>query len=157
MPVQPDRHPGTREEDEVKFSSQSTITQETGIVGYKTSEGFRFIQEGVERGLGLTADEHPLVRQLIHFIEEGPAEGFVSGAFKETLPTGSMFPTSVIWWESSSKLKKIVERVITWTGINVTTDQWKVYDTDGSTVLVTVTDSITYSGIVENTRTRTRT
>ena len=106
-------------------------------------------------GSGLTADAHKVIRQLIHFIEEGPAEGFTSGAYKETLPSASLFPTSVIWWESSSKLKKIVERTLTWTGVNLTTDQWKVYDTDGSTVLATITDAISYSGIFETTRTRT--
>jgi len=91
---------------------------------------------------------------LIHFIEEGPAEGFVSGAYKVTLPTGP-FPTSMTWWESSSKLKKIVERLVSWTGTLVTTDQWKIYDTDGSTVLWIITDAITYSGVFESSRTRT--
>jgi hypothetical protein len=106
-------------------------------------------------GSGLTEAQHKILRQLIHFIGEGPAEGFTSGAYKETLPSGNPFPTSAIWWESSSKLKKIVERSITWTGANPTTDEWKVYDTDGSTVLATVTDAISYSGPFETVRTRT--
>jgi hypothetical protein len=72
---------------------------------------------------------------------------------------GGVFPTSVIWWESSAKLKKIVEKTITrtGTGTNVapTPIVWKIYDTDGSTVLVTVTDTITYNGVFETDRTRT--
>ena len=96
-----------------------------------------------------------VVRQLIHFIEEGPAGGFASGAYKETLPTGNPFPTSEIWWESSSKLKKIVELTTTWSGAFPSTEVWKVYDTDGSTVLQTVTDTYTYSGAFESSRTRT--
>ena len=103
----------------------------------------------------LTEAQHRILRQLIHFIEEGPAGGFASGAYKETLPAGNPFPTSVIWWESSSKLQKIVERTVTWTGANPTTDEWKMYDADGITVLVTVSDSISYSGPFETTRTRT--
>ena len=103
---------------------------------------------------GITAAQHKVLRQLIHFINEGPAEGFVSGAYKETLPSAAIFPTSIIWWESSSKLKKIVERTLTWTGPNLTTSVWEVYDTDGSTVLATITDTISYSGIFETTRTR---
>lgn len=103
---------------------------------------------------GLTEDAHKTLRQLIHFIDEGPAEGFASGAYKEITPTGP-FPTSVIWWESSSKLKKIIEQTITWSGPKATSVEWKMYDTDGSTVLATVTDSITYSGIFESNRTRT--
>ena len=44
---------------------------------------------------------------------------------------------------------------ITYTGITPTTEVWKMYDTDGTTVLVTLTDAITYSGVFEATRTRT--
>lgn len=102
---------------------------------------------------GLTEEGHKILRQLIHFIDNGPAEGFASGAYRET--TGTVFPTAIIWWESSSKLKKIVEKGVTWTGINPTTIEWKVYDTDGSTVLATVSDAITYSGVFETNRTRT--
>lgn len=103
---------------------------------------------------GLTEAQHKTLRQGIHFLETGgPAEGFASGAYREV--TGTVFPSAVVWWESSSKLKKIVERLLTWTGVNLTTDQWKVYDTDGSTVLATITDAISYSGVFETSRTRT--
>lgn len=105
-------------------------------------------------GGGISEAQHRILRQLIHFIGEGPAEGFASGAYKETLPAGDPFPTSVIWWESSSKLKKLVERTVTWTGASPTTDEWKIYDTDGSTVLATVTDTISYSGPFETSRAR---
>jgi hypothetical protein len=103
----------------------------------------------------LTEAAHRTLRQLIHFIGDGPAEGFASGAYKETLPAGSIFPTSEVWWESASKLKKIVSLDTTWTGVNITAEVWKVYDTDGSTVLATVTDAISYTGIFETDRTRT--
>ena len=103
---------------------------------------------------------HRVLRHLIHFIDEGPAGGFLSGAYKEVLPAADPFPTSVIWWESSSKLKKIVEKTITRSGgaaTNVTPTPivWKMYDTDGATVLCTVTDAITYSGVFETSRERT--
>jgi len=111
------------------------------------------LQELATGGSGLTAEGHKVLRQLIHFIEAGPAEGFASGAYQEI--TGTVFPTAIVWWESSAKLKKIVERLLTWTGINLTTDQWKVYAADGVTVLATVTDAISYSGVFETNRTRT--
>lgn len=108
----------------------------------------------------LTPTKHRAIRQLIHFIGEGPAEGFISGAYKEQLPTGSVFPTSIIWWESSSKLKKIVEKTITRSGGSATNVfptpiVWKIYDTDGTTVLATVSDALTYSGVAVSTVTRT--
>jgi hypothetical protein len=101
--------------------------------------------------VGETAN-HPILRQLIHFIGEGPAEGFATGAYREV--TGTAFPTAIVWWESASKLKKIVEQTISWTGVNPTTVVWKIYDTDGVSVLATVTDSVSYTGPFETARTR---
>ena len=102
-----------------------------------------------------TASQHQALRQLIHFIDNGPTNGFASGAYRENLPAADPFVTSVTWWTSSAKTHKIVEKLITYTGVLATTVQWKMYDTDGSTVLATVTDAITYSGIFESDRTRT--
>lgn len=106
-------------------------------------------------GGGITESQHEALRQLIHFIDDGPASGFPSGSYREALPSGGIFPTSEIWWESSSKLKKIVSLDTTWSGATITQEIWKVYDTDGTTVLATVTDAISYSGVIETTRTRT--
>ena len=104
---------------------------------------------------GLTATAHKALRQLIHFIDDGPAEGFTSGAFKET--TGTVFPTAEIWYVvgSTPPAGKIVELLTTWTGVNITQELWKMYDADGSTVLATVTDAISYSGVFETSRIRT--
>jgi len=97
-------------------------------------------------------------RELIHLADGvgGPFEDFLSGAFREILPANDPFPTSVIWWESSATLEKIVEKTIT-RNANKTpsTIEWKAYDEDGY-VEATVTDSITYGvGIFEINRTRT--
>lgn len=109
---------------------------------------------------GLTESGHRTLRQLIHFIDNGPAEGFASGAYREILPAADPFPTTITWWESSSKLKRIVEKTITRSGggaTNVTPTPivWDMYDTDGTTKLATVSDAITYSGVFETSRTRT--
>lgn len=104
---------------------------------------------------GLTESAHKALRQLIHFIDDGPAEGFASGSFRET--TGTVFPTLEVWYVvgSTPPAGKIVELATTWSGAKITQEVWKMYDTDGSTVLVTVTDAISYSGLFETTRTRT--
>lgn len=105
-------------------------------------------------GGGISEAQHKALRQLIHFIDSGPADGFASGAFRETV--GGTFPTSEIWYEDNTKAEKIVELTITRNGNQTpATEVWEMYDTDGSTVLVTVTDTITYSGINEISRTRT--
>ena len=96
---------------------------------------------------------HSVIRQLIHFIDNGPAEGFASGAYRET--TGTVFPTAVIWYTDNGKTDKIVEKNTTWGSNKPTTIEWKMYDTDGSTVLATISDAISYTGVFETNRTRT--
>ena len=150
----PDRFPGVREDEGVLLESGATTPTVSGEFRYVTGVGFRFYQEGVEIGLGVQPGDHPKLRQLIHFIDNGPAEGFTTGAFREVLPVADPFPTSVIWWTDSGKTEKIVEKTITYTGVNPTTIEWEIYDTDGSTVLATVTDTISYSGVFETSRTR---
>lgn len=104
-------------------------------------------------GGGITAAQHEILRQLIHFIDDGPGCGFATGAFKETTYSGA-FPTAEIWYDDATKVKKIVEKTTTYTGAFPTTEVWKMYDTDGSTVNCTATDTIVYSGAFEQTRTR---
>jgi hypothetical protein len=104
----------------------------------------------------LDIDDHRTLRHLIHFIDDGPGGGFASGAYCETLPAADPFPTSIIWYVSTAKTEKIVELNIT-RNANKTpsVEEWKMYDINGSTVLTTVTDSISYSGVFETSRTRT--
>lgn len=160
MPRTPDRFPGTREETEVLLVSQASDPADEGAARYVTPGNFRLKDQlGVFNPREVDASFHEALRALIHFIDEGPACSFASGAYKEVLPSGSAFPTSIIWWESSSKLQKIVEKTITRTGtgsnVTPTPIEWKMYDTDGVTVLCTVTDAITYSGVFEISRART--
>ena len=112
-------------------------------------------QFNLRSGSGLSEAGHKALRQLIHFIDDGPAEGFASGAFKQT--TGGVFPTAETWFVvgSTPPAGKIVELLTTWASAKITQEIWKIYDTDGSTVLATVTDAITYSGVFETSRTRT--
>lgn len=98
-----------------------------------------------------TFDQHRDVRQLIHFIDHGPS----SNSYKETLPEANPFPTSIIWYETSEKTKKIVSLTIT-RGENQLPMSivWEMYDIDGSTLIATITDTITYNGPFEVSRTR---
>lgn len=125
--------------------------------GYLTSTNVQdAIEELSEKKLDI--DEHASLRELVHLADGvgGPFEEFVSGAYREIMPFADPFPTSIIWWESSSKAKKIVEKTIT-RNPNKTpsTIEWKAYDTDGIKVVATVSDAITYSGVFELDRTRT--
>lgn len=98
--------------------------------------------------------EHELLRQLIHFSPNGPGDGFSLTPYKETLPSGAIFPTSVVWWTSPSKATKVFEKVISYNANKtISTIVWKLYD--GSGVLLSqATDTISYSGVFETSRTR---
>lgn len=103
--------------------------------------------------------KHAALRQLIHLADGGgPFEEFASGAYLETLPAGDPYPTSATWYTSAAKTAKIVEQIVTYNpNKTIATSQWKVYDTDGTTVLATATDTIAYSGVFETSRTRAMT
>lgn len=162
MPRTPDRFPGDREEELVYLVPGASAPTQNGEFTYVTGVGFRFYEEGSVKGLtgsGISDATHKTLRQLIHLADnDGPMEGFTSGAYEETTPAGDPFPTSKIWWTSSAKTAKIVEETISWNANKtVNTDEWKAYDTDGSTVLVTMTDTYDYSGGNFLTPKRTRT
>jgi len=106
---------------------------------------------------GLTAEQHKTLRQLIHLAEGGgPWEGFSSGAYREILPTGDPFPTSLTWYDQVGVgKKKIVSLALTYNANKtIATEVWKVYDA-AETLIVTVTDTISYSSVFESSRTRT--
>jgi len=104
---------------------------------------------------GITSEDHKALRQLIHFLEDGPGDGFSTASlFKET--EGIPFPTRITWWDSAIQDKRIFQTEITSSGVFPVTETYKVYDTDGVTVLKTATDVITYaSQCFEVGRTRT--
>lgn len=162
MPRTPDQFPGERIEESILFESGSQFPEQSGEVLYATGtisgSGFFFNEEGVVSGPAtsfIRSGSHAALRQLIHLADGGgPFEGFASGAVEDQGPVP--FPTASIWYTDSSRTKKIVEQLVTYNGnMTVATEQWKAYDVDGTTVLATVTDTITYQGVFETSRTRT--
>lgn len=152
----PDRFPGEREDEGVLLEPGAARPTVDGEIRYVAGEGFRFREGGTEVGLsgsGISETSHKALRQLIHLAETGPMEGFASGAYRET--TGTVFPTAIVWYDKQGAgRKKILEKLITWTGAFPTVIVWKVYDA-AEVLLATVTDSITWSGAFEASRTRT--
>jgi hypothetical protein len=103
---------------------------------------------------GVTESSHKALRQLIHFIDSGPANGFATGAKFRMTPIGP-FPTSYIWYSDNTHTTKIVELTVTRNSQKLpTSEEWKMYAADGTTVVATVTDTISYTGIFESDRSR---
>jgi hypothetical protein len=159
MPQTPDRKPGVLQVDSdgIDFDSTGgTAPTVNGEYRYVAGVGFRWMDDGTVKGLGgLSETEHKTLRQLIHLsAEDGPWEGFASGAYEETLPAANAFPTSVIWWVSAAKLEKIVEESISYnSNKTIATDEWKVYAVGGA-LITTITDTYSYSGVFVLSRTR---
>lgn len=141
------------------FNPVTDPTEEGGVTYHDGSFAMRDasgVFDPRTGGSGLTEADHKKLRHLIHFIDDGPADGFLSGAYKEILPVANPFPTSVIWWESNAKLKKIVEKSIDYSGgiATPTPIVWEMFNSDGL-IVARVTDSITYQGVFEVSRERT--
>lgn len=160
MPRTPDRFHGISHEEGVDFDvSPDGLAAGPGKLRYYND---RFsMYDGVgefdpRAGGGISDAQHRALRHLIHFIEFGPCDGFGTGPlYSETLPAGSPFPTSEVWYDDNTKAKKIVEWSCTYNSNQTySTETWAVYDTDGTTKLVEVVDTISYSGVFETSRSR---
>lgn len=82
-------------------------------------------------------------------------EVLTDGAYREVLPAGQAFYTSATWYTSPAKTQKIREELITRDGMGLPTIvTTNVYDSTG-TLVITLTDTITYINNVEATRNRT--
>lgn len=164
------RHSLLKGELKIKLEEEELIVTRSNIDLITFSDEYRSILQsyGITQGLeagsgsnsdgyGITENEHEKLEQLIHFIENGgPTHPDLSGAFRETLPTNDPFPTNITWWTNSTKLVKIVEKLITY-DINkrVTSIVYKMYK-NGS-LSRTLTDTLNYIGNspFESSRTRT--
>jgi hypothetical protein len=147
----PDRAPGASDEEATIYEASGVSTQ-IGEVRF-TGVRFSFCDSTGEfdprSGGGISENQHPTLLQLIHFLDEGPAEGFGSAA--KTV-TGSVFPTQTLWRRSDNS--KLVQQDVVWSGAVPTTVVWRIFAADGVSVLATVTDTITYAGVFETGRTR---
>ena len=100
---------------------------------------------------------HETMQQLIHLADSDGPRGsqWATGLYKETGPFP--FPTASIWWTDSSRTKKIADSLLTRNSMQlVTLEKWRAYGSDGTTVVESFTDTITYNSVFEVNRTRNK-
>jgi hypothetical protein len=156
MPRTPDRCPGASDEEGIFFEVASSPTQ-NGELRY-TGTGLFFRHDDTNYDLlidetGLSESQHALLRQLIHFLDSGPGDGFASG-HEEVYAYDGIKLTSAIWYTDNTHSTKLYELVYTYSGILVATETAKMYDSDGSTVLAQAVDTYSYSGVFPTKRVR---
>jgi hypothetical protein len=105
-------------------------------------------------GSGITEGQHETLRQLIHFIDDGPGAGFLAGAVKITGYSGALV-TSEVWYEDGTLTGRYVDLAVSYSGALPSVEVWRIYATDGVTITATLTDVIAYAGALEIQRTRT--
>lgn len=158
MAKTPDRTPGVADEEGIILSDEGVFATVQGEIRYHNGR-FSMFDSGVGEydpasGSGLSASQHKALKDLIHFIKCGPADGWTSGAVE--VRNGTPWLEDVTWYTDATKTNKIVDFTITRnTNKTVATKVWRLYDTDGSTVLVTLTDTFSHSGVFTTGRTRT--
>lgn len=100
---------------------------------------------------GIDDNEHKSLRQLMHFLDDGPGDGFSNNPYKEIY--GGLFPSRITWWTDSNKNYKIFQTEITRSGVFPITQSYKIYTSIG-TLSSVATDVIYYSGSIEVSRIR---
>jgi len=103
---------------------------------------------------GLTPTTHETLRQLIHFLDDGPGAGFLPGAVKITGYSGALV-TSEVWYEDGTLTTRYVDLAVAYSGALPSVEVWRIYASDGVTITATLTDVIAYAGALETQRTRT--
>lgn len=157
MPRTPDEHPGSLIETEtIDLDSYSGELTSTGQIAFQ--DGYIKIKDdyGVVqiRHNEITKDEHDKLYTLIHFIDDGPTSNFGSELYKEITYLNNVFPSTIVWWESELKLKKIIEKIITRNSNQLPTEViYNMYDSNGN-IVETARDVFTYNGVFETSKKR---
>jgi hypothetical protein len=83
-------------------------------------------------------------------LECGP---LTDGAYRETVPAGATYPTGINWYTDATKAVPLLLQTITRNGQhNPSVIVWQAYSE--GVLMVTITDTITYEGLVEASRLR---
>jgi hypothetical protein len=139
------------------FTATQNISGNLNVTG--TISGAYFVGDGSQLlnlpggpGGGVNASQvsgaiTSSMTKLMNYINFGPAEGY-SGSYFEVGPTNSLFATASIWYLNNTKTFKIYEENYTYNGVKVSSINYKLYDSDGSTILRQATDTITYAGVL---------
>lgn len=125
--------------------------------------GWRFTDpvSGTKRGADLVSAKlgavsaHQSLADVIHFLEDGPGDGWPTGSVRVRLGTGPS-PLGYVWYTSSAQTKRIVDFAYSYAAESFLPSLrvMRMYAVDGVTVTRTVTDAYTWSGplLVSTTR-----
>lgn len=94
---------------------------------------------------------HQALIDIIHFLSDGPGDGWATGAYCVDSYSGLLLVSS-IWYTSSNMQTPIVAQYLTYNGLLVATEKLVLYS--AGTAVRTVVDTWTNSGVFRTARTR---
>lgn len=97
---------------------------------------------------------HNALLDVIHFLADGPGDGFAKGACAIDTYNGPLL-LNTVWFTDETQAKRIVAVAWTYTGPLIATEKMTLYAADGTTVVRTVTDTYSYNGPLRSKRVRT--
>lgn len=136
---------------------QSTSSADSRVYVDRDSadQGIRFTEPtvGVKKLNRLVSNSlsdtqsHQALLDIIHFLDDGPGDGWASGAVRVrtgTAPNAGGW----VWYTSTAQTARIIDCTITYTGSSIVpaTKVWRLYAANGTTVIRTVTDTYTWTG-----------
>jgi hypothetical protein len=138
--------PGIDDELERLRAKIQDLEREVKKYVFNRPHGEARTTHGMTGGRGATgaagADGNPRRDIIMQMVDDGP---LIEGAYREIV--GGAWPTSVVWYTDSTKVKKLAEKVITRNSANAPTQIiWRSYHSDGVTVHESVTDTIVNTG-----------
>lgn len=117
-----------------------------------------YVLTGSVTGSLPNAQPHETLRQLIHLSDDdGPRGSQWSNNLVKDTDSSTPFPSGTVWWTDNTRTRRVVDSVITRNSVKLpVTIRWRAYATDGTTVVESYTDTITYNGVFETSRTRSQ-
>lgn len=156
MPQTPDRfHGESLNQEGIVFEPTGSNPTRLAEIVYVSGTGFKFYDEDHVKDLGdVTSASHERLQQFVHWLN-APGRGYTDSPFMEAV--GVPFESRITWWSDSSKTKKLFQTEITRSGILPTTQNYKLFSSDGVTLVNpsgSMRDVMFYQGTFEVARSR---
>lgn len=141
-------------------NASNSASDKTTLVS-RSAAGMTFQDINVSRVLGElvsstrgASSAHQSLLDVIHFLNDGPGDGWASGAVCQDNYSGLLLVSST-WYTDATQSKRIVAQSWTYSGLLIATEKTILYAADGVSIVRSVTDTYSYSGSIRTQRTRT--
>lgn len=132
----------------INRASTGTITFTDPTVGSKALN--RLVSNSIS-----DTQSHQALLDIVHFLEDGPGDGWASGAVCVRIGTAPN-AGGWVWYTSTALSARIIDMTINYATNSIlpSTKVWRLYAANGTTVIRTLTDTYTWTGPILTQRQR---